>query len=100
LQWLDVWASSAFNTVDTEAYNEALLGDWIRHTNRVSIISVVNRLLFVRLAEAPSAEGSPLRYGEFEGQNLHSSAEDERKIRSLGAAIDAVGIGQVNALSL
>jgi hypothetical protein len=58
-------------------------------TDWASVYSGVNRRLLVRLVEAPSADGSPLRYGEFEGQHLQSSAEDELKTRSIGAAIDA-----------
>ena len=75
--------------MDTGAYDEAFLGSWMRRTNWTSTFSSVNRLLLVWLAEAPSVEGSPLVYGIFEGQRLHSSVEDERKIRSIGVAIDA-----------
>jgi hypothetical protein len=75
--------------IDTGSYDEAVLGNWMLRTDWASVYSGVNRRLLVRLAEAPSADGSPLRYGEFEGQHLQSSAEDERKIRSIGAAIDA-----------
>jgi hypothetical protein len=75
--------------IDTGSYDEAVLGNWMLRTDWASVYSGVNRRLLVRLAEAPSADGSPLRYGEFEGQHLQSSAEDERKIPSIGAAIDA-----------
>jgi hypothetical protein len=61
----------------------------MRRSDWASVYSGVNRRLLVWLAEAPSADGSPLRYGEFEGQHLQSSAEDERRIRSIGAAINA-----------
>jgi hypothetical protein len=64
--------------------------NWIRRTNWTSVFSDVNRLLLVRLAEAPSADGLPLMYGEFEDRCLQSSAEDERRIRSIGAGIDAL----------
>jgi len=50
--------------LDTGAYDEAFLGNWMRRTNWTSTFSGVNRLLLVRLAEAPSASGSPLKYGD------------------------------------
>jgi hypothetical protein len=79
----------SYDILDTGVYDEAFLGNWMRRTNWTSVFSGVNRLLLVRLAEAPSADGSPLMYGEFEDRRLQSSAEDERRIRSIGAGIDA-----------
>jgi hypothetical protein len=81
-------SNERYGMIDTGSYDEAVLGNWMRRTDWASVYSSVNRRLLVRLAEAPSADGSPLRYGEFEGQHLQSSAEDERRIRSIGAAID------------
>jgi hypothetical protein len=75
--------------LDTGAYDEAFLGSWMRRTNWTSTFSGVNRPLLVRLAEAPFVRGSPLLYGIFEGQHQKSSVIDERKIRSIGLAIDA-----------
>jgi hypothetical protein len=75
--------------MDTGVYDEAFLGSWMRRTNWTSTFSGINRLLLVRLAEAPSAGGSPLVYGVFEGQRLQSKGEDERKIRAIGVAMDA-----------
>jgi hypothetical protein len=76
--------------LNTRAYDEAFLGNCIRRTYWTSVFSGVNRLLLVRLAEAPFADGSPLMYGEFEDRCLQSSAEDEHRIRSIGAGIDAL----------
>jgi hypothetical protein len=69
--------------------DEAVLENWIRCTKWALVFTGVNRRLVVRLAEAPSADGSPSSYREFEGQKLQSSAGDERGTRPVGAAIDS-----------
>jgi hypothetical protein len=60
----------------------------MRRTGWTATFSGVNRMLLVRLAEAPAADGSLLLYGVFDGERLQSSAEDERCIRTIGAAMD------------
>ena len=77
-----------YDFLDTGMYDEAFVGNWIRRTGWTTIFSGVNRMLLVRLAEAPAADGSLLVYGVFDGERLHSSAEDERRIRTIGVAMD------------
>jgi hypothetical protein len=60
----------------------------MRRTGWMTTFSGVNRMLLVRLAEAPAADRSPLVYGVFYGERVQSSAEDERRIRTIGAAMD------------
>jgi len=51
-------------------YDEAFVRDWIRRTGWTTIFSGVNRMLLVRLAEAPAADRSLLIYGVFDGERL------------------------------
>jgi hypothetical protein len=76
------------DVLDTGIYDEAFIGNWMRRTDWTTLFSGANRMLLVRLAEAPAIGGAPLVYGVFDGERLESSAEDERRIRSIGVAID------------
>jgi hypothetical protein len=49
-----------YDFLDTGTYDEAFNGNWMRRTGWTTIFSGVNRMLLVRLAEAPAADGSPL----------------------------------------
>lgn len=77
-----------YDALDTGVYDESLVGNWMRRTDWVAMFSGVNRRLLVRLTQAPAANGSALVYGSFYGMHLHSGAEDERRIRTIGAAMD------------
>jgi hypothetical protein len=46
------------------------------------VFSCADRMLLVRLVEAPAVDGSLLVYGVFDSERLQSSAKDERRIRS------------------
>ena len=77
-----------YDALDTGVYDESLVGNWMRRTDWTTIFSGVNRELLVRLTQAPAVDGSALVYGFFDDMHLQSVAEDERRIRTIGAAID------------
>jgi hypothetical protein len=74
--------------LDTGTYDEAFIGNWRRRTDSTTLFSGAKRMLLGRLAEAHAIDGAPLVYGAFDGERLKSSAEDERRIWSIGVAID------------
>jgi hypothetical protein len=76
-----------YDVLDTGTYDEAFVGNWMRRTDWTTIFSGVNREL-VRLTQAPAADGSALVYGFFDSMHLQSGAEDERRIRTIGATMD------------
>lgn len=77
-----------YDVLDTGTYDEAFVGNWMRRTDWTAIFSGVNREMLVRLIEAPSVDGLALVYGIFDGIHLQSGAEDEQRIRMIGAAMD------------
>jgi hypothetical protein len=74
--------------LDTGTYDEAFVGNWMYRTDWTTIFSGMNRGLLVQLTQAPAVDGSELVYGFFDGMHLQSGAEDERRIRAVGAAMD------------
>jgi hypothetical protein len=77
-----------YDVMDTGTYDEAFVGNWMRRTDWTTIFSGVNRELLVRLTQAPAVDGSALVYRFFDDMHLQSVAEDERRIRTIGAAMD------------
>jgi hypothetical protein len=59
--------SKIHDVLDNGAYEEAFVGNWVRHTDWMILFSGANRMLLVRLAETPAVDGSPLLYGVFDG---------------------------------
>jgi CelD/BcsL family acetyltransferase involved in cellulose biosynthesis len=51
-------------------YDEVFIRNWIRRTGWTTIFSGVNRMLLVRLVEAPATDGSLLVYGVFDSERL------------------------------
>jgi hypothetical protein len=77
-----------YNALDTGAYDESFIGNWMRRTDWAVMFSGVNRRLLVRLTEAPAIHGSALMYGIHDGIYLQSCAKDEQRIRMIGIAMD------------
>lgn len=77
-----------YGVLDTGMYNETFIGNWMRRTAWVDVFSGVNRQLLVRLTQAPAVDGSALVYGVFDTTHLQSDADDERRIRTIGVAMD------------
>jgi hypothetical protein len=77
-----------YDVLDTGAYDESFVGNWMRRTDWAAMFSGVNRRLLVRLTEAPAIHGSALVYGVHDGIHLQSCAEDEQRIRMIGIAMD------------
>jgi hypothetical protein len=76
------------DVLDTGAYDESFVGNWMRRTDWEAMFSGVNRRLLIRLTEAPAIHGSALVYGANDGIYLQSCAEDEQRIRMIGVAMD------------
>lgn len=80
--------NKTYDVLDTGMYEETFVGNWMRRTAWAATFSGVNRRLLVRLTEAPADDGSALVCRVFDGTHLQSGAEDERRIRMIGVAMD------------
>lgn len=76
------------NALDTGMHDETFVGSWMRRTDWTALFSGVDRRLLFRLTEAPANDSLALVYGVFDDMHLQSSAEDERRIRMIGVAMD------------
>lgn len=76
------------NALDTGMHDETFVSSWMRRTDWTALFSGVDRRLLFRLTEAPANDSLALVYGVFDGMHLQSSAEDERRIRMIGVAMD------------
>lgn len=77
-----------YSISDTGMYDEELVGDWMRRTDWMAILSGLNRKLLVRLTKTPAADGLALVYEVLDGTSSHSGAEDEQRIRLIGISMD------------
>jgi hypothetical protein len=73
-------ASRDHNT-STILEDPILSSNWMRRTGWVNMFSNTNRLILLRLAQLPAANGEGLFLGECDGVQIKSKREDERTIQ-------------------
>lgn len=76
------------NATDTGIDDLAATSNWMRRTGWAETYKGVDRRLLLALRRSPAVEGYALRLGVYGAQELHSSSDDERKLKALDRAVD------------
>jgi hypothetical protein len=76
------------SATDTGIDDLAATSNWMRRTGWAETYKGVDRRLLLALRRSPAVEGYALRLGVYGAQELHSSSDDERKLKALDRAVD------------